>query len=218
MRGYCFAFSVKEIAAALGLPVGIRTEDVEVDRDIAFSEIVGQKVTWAPSTTVTIGDLTYKYGALMRFALSNWTLSSNPTVVTQELACFLFKIGTGVQIDLASVIYGQIVQLRKAKRKGHNLLFPQLIFKILMAQKDVFLATESIEIPTSLPPFKPFEVKESARKSKAIVIPPVADATNLGSDGTNTGGLQEELIKIRRRLDIIEVDHKIILATLEKNV
>lgn len=218
LQGHCFSFSVKEIATALGLPVGIHTEDVEIDKDVAFLEVVSQKITWAPSKTVTIGDLTYMYGAFMRFALSNWTPSSNPAVVTQKLACFLFKIDTGVPIDLASVVFDQIVQLRKARRKCHNLLFPQLIFKILMSQKDVLLATESIKIPPPPPPFKSFEVKDSARKSKAIIIPTVADTANTASDGSKTGGLQDELTKIRRRLDIIEADQNIILVTLEKNV
>ena len=215
LRGHCFDFSPKEIASAMGLPVGIKTDEIEVDKDIALSEIVGQKVTWAPSTTVTIGDLSYTYGVLMRFALSNWTPSSNPAVVTRELACFLFKVGTGVQIDLASLIYDQIVQLRRTKRKGHNLLFPQLIFKILMTQKDVLLDAESVEFPAPPPPFKPFEVRESARKSKAMIIPSVADTTTLGSEGARPGGVQDELIKIRRRLEVIEADQKIILATLE---
>ena len=86
-----------------------------------------------------------------------------------------------------------------------------------MAQKDVLLAAESIEIPAPPPPFKPFEIRESARKSKAMVIPPVADNTTLGSDGARPGGVQDELIKIRRRLEVIEADQKIILATLENN-
>ena len=97
-------------------------------------------------------------------------------------------------------------------------MFPQLIFKILIGQKDILVGAESIKIPPPPPPFKPFEAKDSAKKSKAIVIPLVDDTSNPASDGSNVGGLANELTKIRKRLDNIEADQKIILATLEKTV
>ena len=87
-----------------------------------------------------------------------------------------------------------------------------------MAQKKILLAAESIEVPPLLSPFKPFEVKESARKSKAIILPPVADTATTAPEGSTAGGLVDELTKICRHLDIIEVDQKIILAPLEKTV
>ena len=48
-----------------------------------------------------------------------------------------------------------------------------------------------------------------------MIIPSVAETTTLGSEGARPGGVQDELIKIRRRLEAIEADQKIILATLE---
>lgn len=68
--------------------------------------------------------------------------SSNLVVITQELASFLFKVGIGVQIDLASLIFDQIILLCKARRKTHILVFPQLIFKTFMAQKNILLVAE----------------------------------------------------------------------------
>ena len=87
-----------------------------------------------------------------------------------------------------------------------------------MAQKEILLAAESIEVSPAPPPFNPFEVKDSARKSKAIIIPPVADTTNAAPEGSTAGGLVDELIKIRMRHDIIEADQKIVLVALEKTV
>ena len=59
--------------------------------------------------------------ALMRFALSNWFPCSNAVVVSNELAFLLFKLSSGVHIDLAESILEQIMAFRKGRNPSFNL-------------------------------------------------------------------------------------------------
>ena len=59
--------------------------------------------------------------ALMRFALSNWFPCSNAVVVSNELAFLLFKLSSGVHIDLAETILEQIMSFRKGRNPSFNL-------------------------------------------------------------------------------------------------
>ena len=59
--------------------------------------------------------------ALMRFALSNWFPCSNVVVVSNELAFLLFKLSSGVHIDLAETILEQIMAFRKGRNPSFNL-------------------------------------------------------------------------------------------------
>ncbi|XP_062089457.1 uncharacterized protein LOC133795990 [Humulus lupulus] len=104
VRGHWFSFTVKDIATALNFPIGVILDTLEFNKDLVLSELVGQKVSWNPSTSLSILDLTYTYAMLMQFSLSNWMPSSNTVVVSQELAFFLFKIGSGAQKSKSLVI------------------------------------------------------------------------------------------------------------------
>ena len=59
--------------------------------------------------------------ALMRFALSNWFPCSNVVVVSNELVFLLFKLSSGVHIDLAETILEQIMVFRKGRNPSFNL-------------------------------------------------------------------------------------------------
>ena len=59
--------------------------------------------------------------ALMRFALSNWFPCSNAVFVSNELAFLLFKLSSGVHIDLAESILEQIMAFRKGRNPSFNL-------------------------------------------------------------------------------------------------
>ncbi|XP_062093648.1 uncharacterized protein LOC133799665 [Humulus lupulus] len=215
-----FGVIVKDFAIALNLPIGVIPDTLEFDKDLVLSELVGQKVSWNPSTSLSITDLTHTYAMLMRFALSNWMPSSNPVVVSQELAFFLFKIGSGAQIDLPSLIMDQIVSLRKAKKKGFNLFFPQLIFKILSSQKDVLMPNESVEISPSSPTFKSFEGKDQvSKKSKFMVIPSVSTATaavpsGVGPETSEMLAVKTNLTLVQNQLGTLEATQQAILAQL----
>ena len=69
-----------------------------------------------------------QHAVLMRFALSIWLPCSNVVNISNELIFLLFKITTGAQIDLADLIYDQIMSFRKGKKSKLNFVLPDLIY------------------------------------------------------------------------------------------
>ena len=100
----------------------------------------------------------------MRFALFNRLPSSNATIVSQDLVVLLFKIRTGVLVNLALLIMEQITSFRMGKKNGFRLIFPQLINKILATQKEVLLPCEFAELPSPGLTFRPPEWREASKK------------------------------------------------------
>ena len=136
-------------------------------------------------------------------------------MVSRELSFFIFNIWIGAQIDPTSMIFDQIVSLCKTKKKGFNLLFPQLIFNIFSSEKDILMQNESDEVPPPHPSFKPFNSKDSSScKSKAIVIPSVADPSGVNTASPNVVVLHVDLLKVRQRLDNNETHQQAILDQL----
>ncbi|XP_062112983.1 uncharacterized protein LOC133824128 [Humulus lupulus] len=134
VRGHWYNFSPSEIAKALNLvPVEI-DDSLEFAKDQVLSELVGQAMVWEPSTSLRVTDLTHFYGALFKFAMFNWMPTTHSSTITHDMAFLLFKIGTGVAIDLGAVIFDQIMSLSGAKHdhapstarkfKGINLASP----------------------------------------------------------------------------------------------
>ncbi|XP_062112635.1 uncharacterized protein LOC133823802 [Humulus lupulus] len=102
VRGHWYKFGPSEIAKALNLvPVEI-DDSIEFANDQVVSELVGQVMVWEPSTSLRVMDLTHYYGALFKFAMFNWLPTTHSSTITQDMAFLLFKIGTGVAIDLAA--------------------------------------------------------------------------------------------------------------------
>ncbi|KAM6574826.1 hypothetical protein CsatA_023153 [Cannabis sativa] len=170
VRGHWYSFTVKDVPEALNLPMGIEPTDVEFDRQKVFGYLSGDNEIEL-SDTMHMSQLTYQHAALMRFALSNLFPCSNPVNVSNELAFFLYKVSIGAKIDLADMIWEQIVSLRKGKKPRLNLIFPHLIYKILSDQEELILENESIEMPAVGPTFKipekPPQGKAAQRKARS---------------------------------------------------
>ncbi|KAM6553588.1 hypothetical protein CsatB_014350 [Cannabis sativa] len=170
VTGHWYSFTVKDVAEALNLPMGIETTDVEFDRQKVFRYLTGDNEVEL-SDTMHMSQLTYQHVVLMIFALSNWFPYSNPVNVTNELAFFLYKVSIGAKIDLADMIWEQIVSLRKGKKPRLNLIFPHLIYKILSDQEELILENESIEMPavgtTFKVPEKPPQGKSTKKKAQS---------------------------------------------------
>ncbi|KAM6544010.1 hypothetical protein CsatB_008457 [Cannabis sativa] len=83
VRGHWYSFTVKDVAEALNLPMGIEPTDVEFDRQKVFGYLTGDNEVEL-SDTMHMSQLTYQHAALMRFALSNWFPCSNPILSYQE--------------------------------------------------------------------------------------------------------------------------------------
>ncbi|XP_062087357.1 uncharacterized protein LOC133794141 [Humulus lupulus] len=111
VRGHWFSFSPQDIALALHLPLAFE-DDVDgasLDKDMVITELVGQKMVWPSNTVISVSNLTYTYAVLHKFATTNWKPTSHTATISFDMASFLYKVGTGLGINLASVIHDQII-------------------------------------------------------------------------------------------------------------
>ncbi|XP_062074927.1 uncharacterized protein LOC133778932 [Humulus lupulus] len=127
VRGHWFSFSPQDIALALHLPLDVEDDDdvASLDKDTVTTELVGQKMVWPSNTVISVSNLTYTYVVLHKFATTNWKPTSHTATISFDMASFLYKVGTGLGINLALVIHDQIIGFRKGNRKNLNLPFPQ---------------------------------------------------------------------------------------------
>ncbi|XP_062104374.1 uncharacterized protein LOC133815569 [Humulus lupulus] len=209
VRGHWYNFSPSEIAKALNLvPVEI-DDSIEFAKDQVLSELVGQAMVWEPSTSLRVTDLTHFYGALFKFAMFNWMPTTHSSTITQDMAFLLFKIGTGVAIDLGAVIFDQIMSLSGAKRKGQHLMFPQVIYKLLDSQRPLKTSHETLTSPLVGPTYtvKDDHAPSTARKVKGINLASPASG-NVVSDTpavpTDLGAVQTGLTSLSVRFSLME--------------
>ena len=92
-------------------------------------------MVWEPHLVLKVTDLTHYYAVLHKFSTNNWIPTTHTSTITFDTTFFLYKVGTGFQVDLATLIFDQITALGKAKKKGQYLVFPHLIYKLLDSQK-----------------------------------------------------------------------------------
>ncbi|XP_062100134.1 uncharacterized protein LOC133806015 [Humulus lupulus] len=157
VRGHWFSFSPQDIAYALHLPLDVEDDDdlATLDKDTIITELVGQKMVWPSNTVISISNLTYTYAVLNKFATTNWKPTSHNATISFDMASFLYKVGTGIVINLDMVIHDQIIGFRKGNRKNLNLPFPQVIYKVLsMQNKDLQRDQEDLVAPTTAASYK----------------------------------------------------------------
>uniref|UniRef100_A0A803PZN1 Reverse transcriptase Ty1/copia-type domain-containing protein n=1 Tax=Cannabis sativa TaxID=3483 RepID=A0A803PZN1_CANSA len=81
--------------------------------------------------------------------------TSHTATISFDMASFLYKVRTRHDIDLATVIYGQIISFRKGIKKNMNLPFPQVIYKILsMKRSDIKTEQEDLVAPSTAASYK----------------------------------------------------------------
>ncbi|KAM6580519.1 hypothetical protein CsatA_004293 [Cannabis sativa] len=122
VRGHWFSFSEKDISQALQLPENVPNAIMSMDRQLMLTELTGARAELKSGESLRITHLTFAHASLMRFALSNCVPNSNKTVVSQDVASFLYRITSGASIDLASHILNQI----KNVAQSHETLEPSL--------------------------------------------------------------------------------------------
>ncbi|KAM6598506.1 hypothetical protein CsatA_018115 [Cannabis sativa] len=214
VRGHWYSFTVKDVVEALNLPMGIEPTDVEFDRQKVFGYLSGDNEIEL-SDTMHMSQLTYQHAALMRFALSNWFPCSNPVNVSNELAFFLYKVSIGAKIDLADMIWEQIVSLRKGKKPRLNLIFPHLIYKILSDQEELILENESIEMPavgtTFKIPEKPPQGKAAQRKARSAS----PGLTNDPAAASASTSAPTEMAEFNLRLGRMETSQALLLRKMD---
>ncbi|XP_062113706.1 uncharacterized protein LOC133824746 [Humulus lupulus] len=159
VRGHWFSFSPQDIAQALHLPLDVENDDDldSLDKDEVITKLVGQKMVGPPNTVISVTNLTYTYVVLHKFATTNLKPTSHTATISFDMASFLYKVGTEIGIDLAMFIYDQIIGFRKGNRRNLNLLFPQVICKVLsMQKKDLKRDQEDLVAPSTAASYKAF--------------------------------------------------------------
>ncbi|XP_062081386.1 uncharacterized protein LOC133786199 [Humulus lupulus] len=121
VRGHWYLFSAAEISKVLNFPPSVDNFAVEFNKDTVLSELVGQNMVWEPHSVLKVTDLTHYYAVLHKFATNNWIPTTHTSTITFDTTFFLYKVGTGLQVDLATLIFDQITALGKAKKKGQYL-------------------------------------------------------------------------------------------------
>ncbi|XP_062085277.1 uncharacterized protein LOC133791364 [Humulus lupulus] len=212
VRGHWFSFSPQDIALALHLPLDVE-DDVDgasLDKDMVITELVGQKMVWPSHTVISVSNLTYTYVVLHKFATTNWKPTSHTATISFDMASFLYKVGTGLGINLASVIHDQIIGFRKGNRKNLNLPFPHVIYKVLSLQKkDLQRDQEDLVAPTTAASYKasapPTEATAapSSKKVKPQSLKIASDDIPHASSSvaTDSGLVATEIAAVRASID-----------------
>lgn len=234
VRGRWYSFSPKDIAIALQIPIAtIEDQSETLDRDEVLSELVGQRMQWSPNTPLLVTNLTNTYAVLHKFATSNWKPTSHTNTISFDLAAFLYKVVTGLEVDLAKHIFDQIVGFRKDNRKSLNLPFPHLIYKVLsMQNENIKLEHEDLVLATTATSFRPggssTETGEapSAKKVKpqslnfaSEDLPPGSIPTDAVDVAAELALLHSSMTGLNAKFDIIQASiHKLLMiATHESN-
>ncbi|XP_062113309.1 uncharacterized protein LOC133824442 [Humulus lupulus] len=112
-RGKWFRFSPYTIAKVLNLPVvnsPVFCSDFSTDLNLVAAELTGiPDFQWPDSKgAIPATALTSFYILLFRVALTNWLPNTHKSTVGTSLARFMFAVGTGVSIDLSTLIFDRI--------------------------------------------------------------------------------------------------------------
>ena len=200
VRGNWYVFNSAEITKVLNLPSSVDCVDVVFNKDKVLSELVGQNMVWEPHSILKVSDLIHFYAVLHKFVTSNWFPTTHTSTITFETAFFLYKVGTGLSVDLASLIFDQITALGNAKKKGQHLVFPHLIYKLLDSQKPLRLEYEVLTPPGAKADYKLKKEPSSVKATKGIALKAGdADFVAVELDGVKATleSVQTELVGVK---------------------
>ncbi|KAM6562465.1 hypothetical protein CsatB_022463 [Cannabis sativa] len=100
------------------------------------------------------------YRVLHKIALSNWWANSHTSTINYNTARFLYALGTGVSIDLPSLIYTRILDSAKAKGVKHTLPYPSLIQRLVLRGNPAILEQDvTVPVPYIGKTFQPVSGK-----------------------------------------------------------
>ncbi|XP_062090024.1 uncharacterized protein LOC133796475 [Humulus lupulus] len=168
--GHWYLFSAAKIAKVLNVPFVVTNDAVDFNKDTVLSELVGHNMVWEQHLVLKVTDLTHYYVVLHKVAINNWIPITHTSTITFDTTFFLFKVGIGLQVDLATLIFNQITALGNARKKGQYLVFPHLIYKFLDSQKPLRLEYEIVTPPTAGVDYKLKKESSSAKTTKGIAL------------------------------------------------
>ena len=155
-RGCRVPFAPSVIRTILNLPLVKSPEFNETYQpDLATigKELTGQDTfVWnTASNDFPTTSLTSFYRVIHKISLSNWFPNSHASSVTVDIGRFIYAVGTGVSIDLGTVIFDKIINAFQSKGKRLFLPFPCLIHRIAVSNhikltsQDVFVSVSKLD-------------------------------------------------------------------------
>ena len=115
--------------------------------DGVASELLMTKSSWPKSNSLSAVETTLNYSSLHKIAMNNWSLTTNYTILSKDMATLVFDIGSRVQVNLGQLIFFNIANFKSGRKKNQKLQFPSLIFGLLYGQKPMMKSNEYLTTP-----------------------------------------------------------------------
>ncbi|XP_062119346.1 uncharacterized protein LOC133833104 [Humulus lupulus] len=138
VQGSRIKFAPSTISRALKVPKVLKPEynkSYRPDQSTMGHVLTGQPDYVWGNHEIHVTKLTHFYQVLHRVALYNWFPNSHLSSITLEIGKFLYVVGTGVSIDLVTLIYDRIVDVASSTGTRNKLPFPSLIQQIIQPAK-----------------------------------------------------------------------------------
>ncbi|KAM6553472.1 hypothetical protein CsatB_014234 [Cannabis sativa] len=144
------------------------------------------------------------YRILHKIAMSNWWANSHISTINHNTARFLYTLGTGVSIDLPTLMYDRIMSSASAKSIKHTLPYPSLINRVVKRGSPVVYEQDKIllvpSIGKSFNPVHskplPLSVMDVSAVGASLMedLPSAPTAPSTSRDGTASTSWQSQLI------------------------
>ncbi|XP_062104469.1 uncharacterized protein LOC133815676 [Humulus lupulus] len=175
-RGKWFRFSPSTIAKVLNFPVvksPVFCSDFSSDLNLVAAKLTGTlDFKWPDSKgAIPATALTSFYRLLFQVALTNWLPNTHKYTVGTSLARFMFAVGTGVSIDLSTLIFDRIYNEAVARGTRSFLPFPCLLHRLALSISPEFTAQEVF-----------LSVPEIDSNLRSLKVPQVFPSTDPASD------------------------------------
>nr|GMC57993.1 uncharacterized protein LOC109169177 [Ipomoea batatas] len=109
--------------------------DYTEDMDVVTRRLTGgTRVRWVKNDTIKVVELTSTFAYLHKIAYSNWMPTTQKGYVPRAMAVLLFKIASGIEVNLGKLLFDQVVDARNGAKGRKDLILPNLIYCLLVVQ------------------------------------------------------------------------------------
>nr|GLL19831.1 uncharacterized protein LOC109169177 [Ipomoea trifida] len=109
--------------------------DYTEDMDVVTRRLTGgTRVRWVKNDTIKVVELTSTFAYLHKIAYSNWMPTTQKGYVPRAMAVLLFKIASGIQVNLGKLLFYEVVDARNGAKGRKDLILPNLIYSLLVVQ------------------------------------------------------------------------------------
>ncbi|XP_062075999.1 uncharacterized protein LOC133780141 [Humulus lupulus] len=152
VRGCRIKFAPSTISRALKIPKVLKpayNKSYRPDQSTMGHVLTGQPDYVWGNHEIPVTKLTPFYRILHRVALYNWFPNSHLSSITLEIGKCLYDVGTGVSIDLATLIFDRIVDVASSTGTRNKFPFPSLIQQIIQSAKPL-LTIHDFQVPSPM--------------------------------------------------------------------